>query len=56
MIGDRAGDIVGARANGVRAIGVLWGDGAESELAAAGADELCTSPSDLTPCLRRLGP
>lgn len=38
MIGDRAFDITGARANGVRSIGVLWGYGSRSELEGAGAD------------------
>jgi len=54
MIGDRAGDIVDARANRVRSIGVLWGYGSESELADAGADDLCGSPSDLASCLSRI--
>jgi len=54
MIGDRAGDIVGARANRVRSIGVLWGYGSESELTDAGADGLCHSPADLAACLARL--
>ena len=40
MIGDRGHDVAGARANGVRAIGVLWGYGSREELAAAGADAL----------------
>jgi phosphoglycolate phosphatase len=51
MIGDRAGDIVAARANRVRSIGVLWGYGSESELADAGADRLCVSPGELASCL-----
>jgi phosphoglycolate phosphatase len=54
MIGDRAGDIVGARANRVRSIGVLWGYGSQSELAGAGADGLCGSPAELAACLGRL--
>jgi len=54
MIGDRAGDIVGARANGVRSIGVLWGYGSESELVDARADGLCASPGELASCLGRL--
>jgi phosphoglycolate phosphatase len=54
MIGDRAGDIVAARANRVRSIGVLWGYGSESELAGAGADSLCASPSQLAACLSRI--
>jgi phosphoglycolate phosphatase len=47
MIGDRAGDIVAARANRVRSIGVLWGYGSERELTDAGADGLCGSPAEL---------
>jgi len=47
MIGDRSHDVVGARANGVRALGVLWGYGTRAELAAAGADELYESISAL---------
>ena len=54
MIGDRAGDIVAARANGVRSIGVLWGYGSESELTDARADGLCASPGELAPCLSRI--
>jgi phosphoglycolate phosphatase len=54
MIGDRAGDIVGARANRVRSIGVLWGYGSESELGDAGADGLCATPDDPAACLGRL--
>ena len=51
MIGDRAGDIVSARANGIRSIGVLWGYGSESELEGAGANVVCRSPADLPACL-----
>jgi phosphoglycolate phosphatase len=47
MIGDRMFDINGAKANGLRSIGVLWGYGSESELAHAGADVLCAAPRDL---------
>ncbi len=54
MIGDRAGDIVAARVNRVRSIGVLWGYGSESELADACADGLCASPSELASCLLRI--
>jgi phosphoglycolate phosphatase len=54
MIGDRSADIVAARANRVRSIGVLWGYGSESELAEAGADMLCGSPDGLVSCLGRL--
>jgi phosphoglycolate phosphatase len=54
MIGDRAGDIVSARANRVRSIGVLWGYGSEFELAEARADGLCAAPGELAACLGRL--
>lgn len=47
MVGDRRFDIVGAHANRLRGIGVLWGYGGESELTEAGADHLCVSPADL---------
>ena len=54
MIGDRAGDVVSARVNRVRSIGVLWGYGSESELENAGADALCGTPAELATSLRRL--
>ena len=54
LIGDRASDIVSARANRVRSIGVLWGYGSESELENAGADALCGTPAELATSLRRL--
>ena len=54
MIGDRAGDVLSARANRVRSVGVLWGYGSESELQDAGADGLCGAPAELATCLGRL--
>jgi phosphoglycolate phosphatase len=47
MVGDRSHDVHGAHANGVRAIGVLWGYGNRAELEAAGADRLASFPADL---------
>jgi phosphoglycolate phosphatase len=47
MVGDRSHDIIGARANGLRAIGVLWGYGSREELEAAGADRLLATPDEL---------
>ena len=47
MVGDRRYDIAGARAVGMRALGVLWGFGAREELEAAGADRLVDQPADL---------
>lgn len=51
MIGDRAADVRAAHANGLRAIGVLWGYGSERELREAGADVLCAEPRVLVACL-----
>jgi len=51
MVGDRSHDMIGARANGVRAIGVLWGYGSREELEAAGAHVVAATPDDLVNCL-----
>jgi phosphoglycolate phosphatase len=52
MIGDRSFDIVGARSNGMTAIGVLYGYGSEEELKGAGAHHICaTHPNLLDHCL-----
>jgi phosphoglycolate phosphatase len=45
MIGDRDIDVTGARANGMRSIGVLWGFGTAEEL--AGANRLVRTWSEL---------
>jgi len=47
MVGDRRYDMSGARAVGMRGLGVLWGYGSRDELEAAGADKLVESPVDL---------
>jgi phosphoglycolate phosphatase len=47
MVGDRSHDMLGARANAVRAVGALWGYGSRDELQAAGADVLVASPQEL---------
>jgi phosphoglycolate phosphatase len=51
MVGDRRYDIVGAHANRLRAIGVLWGYGSRQELEEAGADQLAASRADLLPAI-----
>jgi phosphoglycolate phosphatase len=51
MVGDRLHDVLGAHANDLRAIGVLWGYGSRAELESAGADALADKPDDL---LRRI--
>jgi phosphoglycolate phosphatase len=52
MVGDRSHDVVGAKANGVFPIGVLWGYGSRDELAAAGATAFCERPDGLSRALR----
>jgi phosphoglycolate phosphatase len=47
MVGDRAQDVIGARTNGVNAVGALWGFGSREELAAAGARVFCDRPEGL---------
>ncbi|MFN3629334.1 MAG: HAD hydrolase-like protein [Casimicrobiaceae bacterium] len=47
MIGDREHDIIAARQNGTRSLGVTWGFGRLEELRAAGAEEVVTDPSAL---------
>jgi phosphoglycolate phosphatase len=54
MVGDRASDVVAARVNGLRSVGVLWGYGSEAELTGAGADALCARPQALPQCLSRV--
>jgi len=44
MIGDRAQDVLAAKANGILPIGVLWGYGSREELLEAGARGLCEEP------------
>jgi phosphoglycolate phosphatase len=47
MIGDREHDVRAAHANGVRAVGVLWGYGSREELEDAGADAIARTPDEL---------
>ena len=47
MIGDRKHDMIGASANAVRGIGVLWGYGSEAELVGAGAELCAENPGQL---------
>ena len=47
MIGDRSLDVVGARTNGMTAIGVLYGYGSEAELREAGAHHICAAHPEL---------
>ncbi|VIO77921.1 5'-nucleotidase [Bradyrhizobium ivorense] len=44
MIGDRSHDVIGAKRNGIRAVGVTYGYGSAEELREAGASQLCATP------------
>lgn len=52
MVGDRSYDIVGARANGLTAIGVSYGYGTVAELEQAGAEQIAATPDELLVMLR----
>lgn len=47
MVGDRYHDMIGARNNEFRAIGVTWGYGSPDELLDSGAHELAETPAEL---------
>lgn len=47
MVGDRSYDILGGKALGITAVGVLWGIGSEKELRAAGADIVLSHQNEL---------
>jgi phosphoglycolate phosphatase len=47
MVGDRRYDVIGAHANKMCALGVLWGYGTRDELEAADADDLVPEPAGL---------
>lgn len=51
MVGDRKHDMIGARANGIYALGALWGYGSREELVTAGALAVCERPSNLAEVL-----
>ena len=47
MVGDRLHDVLGAKANGIRSIGVLYGFGSYDELTDAGADIIVENVANL---------
>ncbi len=55
MIGDRKHDMIGAKANGVRGIGVLWGYGSREELETAGAEVCIGQPEALPGVFKSIG-
>lgn len=54
MIGDRKHDILGARAVGLKSVGVLYGYGTREELNAAGADAIISAPDQISAAIRQL--
>jgi phosphoglycolate phosphatase len=52
MVGDRAHDVLGARAHGIDCVGAGWGYALPGELEQAGADPICPSPAQLLAALR----
>ena len=51
MIGDRSHDMVGAKNNGMKGIGVLYGYGSRDELLEAGAQHVCATPGAILGCI-----
>lgn len=54
MVGDRGPDMGGARANGMRTLGVSYGYGSHEELLEAGAQAIVDSPAELVAAVGRL--
>ena len=51
MIGDRSHDMVGAKNNGMKAIGVLYGYGSRSELIGGRRPHVCATPRAILGCI-----
>jgi phosphoglycolate phosphatase len=51
MIGDRSHDMIGAKNNGMKGIGVLYGYGSRDELLQAGAHHVCATPGAIVGCI-----
>ena len=54
MIGDRLHDVLGAKINYVKTVGVTYGFGSREELETAGADWICDSPAEIMETLATL--
>lgn len=54
MVGDRSFDILGAKRNGLKSVGVLYGYGTKEELEAAGADFIVSSVEELKEILLKI--
>jgi len=51
IVGDRHHDIAAGKTNGLYAIGVTYGYGTRKELTTANADQICTTPAEVTAAL-----
>ncbi|WOH53200.1 HAD family hydrolase [Bradyrhizobium sp. sBnM-33] len=51
MIGDRSHDMVGAKSNRMKGVGVLYGYGSRAELIEAGAHRVCATPGAILSCI-----
>jgi phosphoglycolate phosphatase len=56
MVGDRSYDIIGAKNNGLKVIGVSYGYGGGAELAEVGADVIISNVTELSSAVRALLP
>ena len=56
MIGDRQYDIIGAKSNLIKSVGVSYGYGSTNELREAGADLLVEKPEELAKAVQKLLP
>lgn len=54
MVGDRHHDVIAARRNGLRCVGVTYGYGSTEELAAAGAEHIVDSPDAVLELIKAL--
>ena len=54
MIGDREHDVIGAKVNKVKSLGVLWGYGTREELTKAGVSAVCEKVEDLVEAVSAL--
>lgn len=54
LVGDRHYDVEGAKANGIRCIGALWGFGSLSELSDAGAEAMASNPQELCKIIEKM--
>jgi phosphoglycolate phosphatase len=53
MIGDREADMIAARNNKIRGVGILWGYGTREELHRSGAHAFVMSPRDLVAAINQ---